>query len=73
MSYVLSWFLVLTLLQGFFPGYTHLNVLSFKHVVSCRINVLSVACGMEHTLALCSDGVRLADLLFIDPFTPKKA
>ncbi|XP_015762013.1 PREDICTED: uncharacterized protein LOC107341105 [Acropora digitifera] len=23
----------------------------------CRINVLSVACGMEHTLALCWDGV----------------
>ena len=24
----------------------------------CRINVLSVACGLEHTLALCRDGVR---------------
>ena len=30
-----------------------------QNVVSCRINVLSVACGMEHTLVLCSDGVRL--------------
>ena len=27
------------------------------NIALCRINVLSVACGMEHTLALCSDGV----------------
>jgi len=44
-----------------------------KNGVSCRINVLSVACGMEHTLALCSDGVSLTSLLFIDLFSPKKA
>lgn len=37
------------------------------YVISYRINVLSVACGMEHTLALCSDGVRPTDPLFIDP------
>ena len=29
----------------------------------CRINVLSVACGLEHTLALCRDGVRDFNLL----------
>ena len=29
----------------------------------CRINVLSVACGLEHTLALCRDGVRHFNLL----------
>ena len=43
-----------------------------KNGVSCRINVLSVACGMEHTLALCSDGVRLScELLLINPFFPE--
>lgn len=40
-----------------------------QNVVSCRINVLSVACGMEHTLVLCSDGVRL----FTNLFTSKRA
>ena len=34
--------------------------------------MLSVACGMEHTLALCSDGVRFTDVLFIDPVYSKE-